>query len=56
MLRKRYLPKVDLLKRFVRDHLAICADEPLNQDVKVVFAQITSAIYGKIEPPLARVF
>ncbi|MEP5178787.1 MAG: hypothetical protein ABJQ85_04385 [Rhizobiaceae bacterium] len=56
MLRKRYLPKVDLLKRFVRAHLATFADEPLILDVNVVFAQTTAAAHGKIEPPLARVF
>lgn len=40
MLRKRYLPKVDLLKRFVSDQMARSATEPLTLDVNVVFAVI----------------
>jgi len=36
--------------------MAIIASEPLNLDVIVVFAQITTATNGKIELPLARVF
>ena len=37
MLRKRYLPKVNLRKRFVSDQMAKYTTEPLTLDVNVVF-------------------
>ncbi len=36
--------------------MATDADGPLNLDVTIIFARITTATHGKIELPLARVF